>query len=94
MLPIVLLALFHVAPLSKLIFTTSPVAVAALRVPLIVWAAVLVMKSVVLVPVSAEKVTVLTVAVGAIVSTLMAKAVELPVLPAASVWVTVMLSLP
>ena len=64
----VFVAVVHVAPLSVLTFTTSPVTVTALNVPLIVCAAVLVMKSVLLVPVSALNTNVLIVVAGATVS--------------------------
>ena len=70
MLPIVFVALFQVIPLSRLTLTTSPVTVTALKDPLMVWAAVFVIKSLELLPESAEKLTVLTVVVGATVSTL------------------------
>ena len=59
--PAAAVAVSHVVPLSSDTFTTSPAASAALRVPEMVWAAVLVTKSVVLDPVSAEKATVLTI---------------------------------
>ncbi len=64
-----LVAVLHVEPLSRETSTISPVAVTVLSVPLIVWAAVLVIKSVALVPVSAENTLVATVVVGAVVST-------------------------
>ena len=66
--PTVAVAVCHVVPLSIDTLTTSPLASAAPRVPVIVWAAVLVTKSVALVPVSAESATVATASVGAVVS--------------------------
>ncbi len=63
-----LVAVLHVEPLSRETSTISPVAVTVLSVPLIVWAAVLVIKSVALVPVSAENTLVATVVVGGVVS--------------------------
>ena len=63
--PAAAVAVSHEVPLSSDTFTTSPAASAALRVPEMVWAAVLVTKSVALDPVSAEKGTVLTISVGA-----------------------------
>ena len=62
--PIVFTATAHVAPLSKEISTVSPVMLTALSVPVIVCAAVLVIKSVLLTPVSAENATLLTVVLG------------------------------
>ena len=76
----------HVPPLSKETETVSPLDKLADKVPLTVCAAVLVMKSVLLVPVSAENAALATVRVGAVVSTVTDnddEAVE--VLPAASV---------
>ena len=72
-LPVVAVAVCQVAPLSSDTRTMSPVASAAPSVPVIVWAAVAVMKSVALVPVSAENATVETASVGAVVSSVNAK---------------------
>ncbi len=68
LVPVVLVALFQVLPLFRLTWMNSPVTVPALKVPMMVWAAMLVLKSVVLVPVSALKTVVNTVVVGATVS--------------------------
>ena len=66
--PSVAVAVVQLAPLSNETCTDSPVSRFAFRVPLIVCAAVLVLKSVALAPVSAEKVTVDMVLVGLTVS--------------------------
>ena len=65
----VTVAVLQLDPLSNDTLTTSPVTNAALKAPVIVCDAVFVIKSE-LVPVSAENTTVLTVVVGAVVSTL------------------------
>ena len=65
--PTVVVAAVQVLPLSKDTDTVSPVARLPLKVPLMVCAAVLVMKSVLL-PVSALKAAVAMVVVGATVS--------------------------
>src|SRR3569832_1866478 len=67
--PTVVAARNQVAPLSSETSTCSANAKLDARVPLIVCAAVLVMRSVPLVPVSAEKAAVATKLVGAVVST-------------------------
>ena len=61
-------AAVHVLPLSSDTYTVSPLAILALKVPLMSCAAVAVMKSLLLVPVSALNATVDTVVVGAVVS--------------------------
>ena len=61
--PTVEVAVVHVPPLSRETSTISPLARLALSVPLMVCAAVFVMKSELETPVSAEKVTVATVVV-------------------------------
>ena len=61
--PAAAVAVSHVTPLSSDTFTTSPAPSGPLRVPEMVWAAMLVTKSVALAPVSAEKATVLTTSV-------------------------------
>ena len=66
--PTDVVAAVQVAPLSSDTYTTSPEATLADNVPLMVCAAVLVMKSVLLVPVSAEKLFVAMVVAGAVVS--------------------------
>ena len=66
--PTVVLAVLQVLPLSVETSTISPVAMLALVVPEMVCAAVLVMKSVLEVPVSALKALVAMVVVGAVVS--------------------------
>ena len=68
LVPIVLVAVVQLLPLLIDTSTISPVTLTALKVPLMVCAAVLVMKSVELIPVSAEKVFVAIVVVGAVVS--------------------------
>ena len=67
-LPTAAVAVCQVVPLSSETLTMSPATIAELSVPVMVYAAVLVMKSVALVPVSAEKATVETAADGAVVS--------------------------
>ena len=81
--PTVLLAVTQLAPLSSDTSTVSPVTVLALRVPLMVCEAVWVIRSVVLVPVSAEKVALSTVVVGAVPRVMMPVDAALT-LPAAS----------
>lgn len=66
--PTEVVAAAQVEPLSSDTYTTSPAATLADKVPLMVCAAVLVMKSVLLLPVSAEKLLVATVVVGGVVS--------------------------
>ena len=66
--PTVLVAVVQVLPLFKDTETVSPVARFALKVPLMVCAAVWVMKSLALLPVSALKAAVAMVVVGAVVS--------------------------
>ena len=56
-------------PLSKDTATVSPLAKLALKVPLIVCEALLVMKSALLLPVSELKVTAVTVVLGGLAST-------------------------
>jgi hypothetical protein len=56
----------------------------ALKVPLIVWAAVLVMKSLELAPVSLLNLTLLTAVVGAVVSSVYAWLLEIGLLPLAA----------
>ena len=68
--PVEVVAVDQVAPLSMETLTKSPALRLDASVPLMVCAAVLVMRSVLLVPVSAEKVSVLTVLVGAVTSAL------------------------
>ncbi|MNW08566.1 hypothetical protein D3C71_2053650 [compost metagenome] len=58
----------QVAPLSSEPYRMSPPASAPLNVALMVWAAVLVMKSVALAPVSADSDRLLKVVVGAVMS--------------------------
>ncbi len=84
LVPVVLVALFQVLPLFRLTWMNSPVTVPALKVPVIVWAAVLVLKSVALLPVSALRLTVLTVMLGAVVSKTYACVLTALTLPAAS----------
>ena len=67
-LPTLALALAQVLPPSSETLTTSPLSRLALRVPLMVWAAVLVTKSVLLTPVSVPSTALATVVVGATVS--------------------------
>jgi hypothetical protein len=88
-LPVVAVAVCHVAPLLRETLMTSPLARAALSVPLIVCEAVLVIKSELLVPVSAENATVETRSVGGVVSTVAVTADVVVVLPALSVAVAV-----
>ena len=64
------LAVFQVLPLSNDTKTVSPVAKLALKVPLMVCAAVWVMKSLALLPVSALKAAVAMVVVGDVLSTM------------------------
>ena len=64
LVPTVLVASTQVLPLSRLICTFSPARVLVLRVPERVCAAVLVTKSVLLLPVSALKASVLTALAG------------------------------
>ena len=69
--PTVVVAWAQLLPLSMDTYTVSPASIAALKVPLTVWPVVLVLKSVLLVPlaaVSALHTKVLTVVVGALVS--------------------------
>ena len=68
-------------------YKISPVANAALSVPVIVWLAVFVVKSVALVPVSALMTTPVTVRVGALLSKVNVRVLD-AVLPAMSVSVT------
>ena len=68
--PTVVVAVVHVLPLLSDTYTVSPLAMLALKVPLMSCAAVAVMKSLLLVPVSALNATVDTVVVGAVVSTM------------------------
>jgi hypothetical protein len=65
----VVVAKDQVLPLSKETDTVSPLAKVVLKVPLMVCAAVLVMKSPLLEPVSALKAAVAMVVLGAVVST-------------------------
>jgi hypothetical protein len=65
----VVVAKDQLLPLSNETDTVSPAANVVLKVPLMVCAAVLVMKSLVLEPVSALKAAVAMVVVGAVVST-------------------------
>src|SRR3569623_274681 len=67
--PTDVVAVVQVEPLSSETSTISPETMLAEVVPLMVWAAVLVMKSVLLVPVSAENAIVAMVVVGATLST-------------------------
>ena len=90
LLPTALLASVQVAPLSTLTLTTSPIAVGALNVPLIVCAATLVMKSVALAPESLLKETELTVVVGGSCFARENCEFRADLLPAASVAVTTM----
>ena len=85
--PTVVVAVLQVLPLSKDTETTSPLASVVLKVPLMSWAAVLVMKSVLLVPVSALNAAVAMVVVGAVASIVQLLVLLLTVetLPAASV---------
>ena len=84
--PTVVVAVVHVLPLSSETSTLSPVARLALVVPETVCAAVLVMKSVDELPLSAEKALVAMVVVGAVASMVTDKPVDATlVLPAASV---------
>ena len=66
--PTVVVAGVQLAPLSKETFTVSLLAIAALKVPLMSCKLVLVMKSELLLPVSALKTAVDTLVVGAVVS--------------------------
>ena len=68
LLPMVALAVDHVLPLSNETSTNSLVTRLAVVVPEMVWAAVLVMKSVLEEPVSAERRTDAIVVVGAVAS--------------------------
>ena len=68
LLPMVVLAVDNVLPLLSETSTNSPLTRLALVVPEIVWEVVLVMKSVLEVPVSAEKATDAIVVVGAVAS--------------------------
>ena len=76
-LPTAALATAQVEPLSSDTLTSSPASRLALNVPLMLCAAVLVTKSVALVPVSVEKLTVDIVVVGAMVSVLVGELVVL-----------------
>ena len=70
-LPTVVVAAAQLVPLSMDTYTTSPATMAADKLPLTVWAAVLVLKSVLVVlsgAVSALRARVAMVAVGAVVS--------------------------
>lgn len=90
--PTEVVAAVQLAPLSNDTYTISPEATLADKVPLMVCAAVLVMKSVLLLPVSAEKLFVAMVVVGAVLSTVTAKEDEATeVLLAVSVALTVRL---
>src|SRR3569623_1387925 len=66
--PSEVVAVVQVAPLTSETSTISPETMLAEVVPLMVWAAVLVMKSVLLVPVSAENAIVAMGVVGAVAS--------------------------
>ena len=84
--PTVVVAVLQVLPLSRDTSTVSPATMLALVVPEIVCAAVLVMKSVEELPVSAENAVVAMVAVGAVVSIVTVKPADAAlVLEAASV---------
>ena len=87
--PAAAVAVCQVVPPSSDTFTTSPAKSAALSVPEMVCVAVLVMKSVALDPVSAEKATVLTNSVGAPIS-VATTVVALSVAAAPAVSVSVM----
>ena len=69
LLPVVAMAVDHVLPLSSETSTNSPLTRLAEVVPEMVWDAVLVLKSVLEVPVSAEKATDAIVVVGGMPST-------------------------
>ena len=68
LLPVVVMAVDHVLPLSSETSTNSLVTRLAVVVPEMVWAAVLVMKSVLEEPVSAERRSDAIVVVGAVAS--------------------------
>src|SRR5471032_2095101 len=86
LVPTAAVAVFQLLPLSSEIWTISLAPKLALSVPLMVCAAVLVMKSVLEVPVSLEKLALVTVVVGVLVSMVTARPDETVLtLPAASV---------
>ena len=68
LLPTLVVAATQVLPLSMDTYTVSPLTRLALKLPLMVWAAVLVFKSALLAPVSALKLTLAMVVVGALAS--------------------------
>ena len=95
LLPTVVLAAAQVLPLSMDTRTDSPTERLALKVPLMVWAAVRVMKSLLALPVSALSVAVAMVVVGATVSKVALSALLAAlVLPAMSVKVARKVLLP
>jgi hypothetical protein len=85
LLPTLAVACAQVLPLSMDNHTDSSVSKVALKLPLMVWAAVLVLKSVALIPVSALKATAVMVVVGATRSRNKLGPVALTLLPAASI---------
>ena len=91
LLPTLVVATCQVLPLSALTYTVSPLARLALKVPLKVWAAVLVLKSVLLLPLAAVSALIKAVAMvvlGALVSRVKLSAVGALLLPAKSCWRT------